>query len=258
MTSPDISFEVEVPGTPEEVWDAIATGPGISGWFVQTEIADGTMTQYHGNGFDQTSRIVASERPRRFRYEDEFQPAPDVEPRVVATEFLVEARSGGSCVVRLVQSGFGPGAAWERSVESFKAGWPAALDDLRLFLTHFTPGEPVAGFATGVRLAGSERWESVLAALALPEEHTQGERIETGGGTPAFGGTISRAVGSSISLLLDTPGRGMGYIGVGGPRAEVFLFVRGRFFGEDAEEVAREANAAWDAWLAQASRLATV
>ena len=28
-----IQVEVEVPGTPEEVWEAIATGPGISSWF---------------------------------------------------------------------------------------------------------------------------------------------------------------------------------------------------------------------------------
>src|SRR5262249_24279652 len=99
MTPREISFEVEGPGTPGQVWDAIATGPGISGWFVQTEIAGAEITQHHGNGFDQTSRIVASERPRRFAYEDYFQPAPDVEPGVVATEFLVEARSGGTCVV---------------------------------------------------------------------------------------------------------------------------------------------------------------
>ena len=29
-----IELEVEVPGTPEEVWRAIATGPGISSWYV--------------------------------------------------------------------------------------------------------------------------------------------------------------------------------------------------------------------------------
>ena len=33
-----IQVEVEVPGTPEEVWQAIATGPGVSSWFVPTEI----------------------------------------------------------------------------------------------------------------------------------------------------------------------------------------------------------------------------
>jgi uncharacterized protein YndB with AHSA1/START domain len=32
------SAEIEVPGTPEEVWEAIATGPGISAWFVPTEV----------------------------------------------------------------------------------------------------------------------------------------------------------------------------------------------------------------------------
>ena len=33
-----VQAEAEVPGTPEEVWQAIATGPGISSWFVPTEI----------------------------------------------------------------------------------------------------------------------------------------------------------------------------------------------------------------------------
>ena len=33
-----ISLEVEVPGTPQEVWEAIATGPGISAWFVPSEV----------------------------------------------------------------------------------------------------------------------------------------------------------------------------------------------------------------------------
>ena len=33
-----IRVEVEVPGTPEQVWEAIATGPGGSSWFVPTEI----------------------------------------------------------------------------------------------------------------------------------------------------------------------------------------------------------------------------
>ena len=32
-----VTVEVEVPGTPEEVWQAIATGPGVSSWFVPTE-----------------------------------------------------------------------------------------------------------------------------------------------------------------------------------------------------------------------------
>ena len=35
-----VQVEVEVHGTPEEVWQALATGPGISSWFVATEVRD--------------------------------------------------------------------------------------------------------------------------------------------------------------------------------------------------------------------------
>jgi uncharacterized protein YndB with AHSA1/START domain len=35
-----VQLEFEVPGTPEEVWQALATGPGISSWFVPTEIEE--------------------------------------------------------------------------------------------------------------------------------------------------------------------------------------------------------------------------
>ena len=55
-----VQVEVEVPGTPEEVWQAIATGPGVSSWFVPTEFeerdgkpvaADGELRPGHGVPF---------------------------------------------------------------------------------------------------------------------------------------------------------------------------------------------------------------
>ena len=46
-----VQVEVEVPGTPEEVWQAIATGPGVSSWFVPTEVRDdGTVVSHFGPG----------------------------------------------------------------------------------------------------------------------------------------------------------------------------------------------------------------
>ena len=46
-----VQVEVEVPGTPEEVWQAIATGPGVSSWFVPTELReDGTVVSHFGPG----------------------------------------------------------------------------------------------------------------------------------------------------------------------------------------------------------------
>jgi len=35
-----VQVEVEVPGTPEEVWQAIATGPRISSWMVPAEFEE--------------------------------------------------------------------------------------------------------------------------------------------------------------------------------------------------------------------------
>ena len=66
-----IELEVEVPGTPDEVWRTIATGPGISSWFVPAEVAEregGDITLSFGPGFDETGRVTAYDPPRRFAY----------------------------------------------------------------------------------------------------------------------------------------------------------------------------------------------
>lgn len=35
-----LEFSVEVPGTPEQVWQAIATAKGMSAWFLPTEMEE--------------------------------------------------------------------------------------------------------------------------------------------------------------------------------------------------------------------------
>jgi uncharacterized protein YndB with AHSA1/START domain len=240
----EISFEVEVPGTPEEVWDAIATGPGISSWFVPAELAGAKMTQHHGSGMDWTSDVSAFEPPRRLVLEDDYAPSPDAEPRRLATEFLVEARSGGTCVVRVVTHGLGTGADWDRAIESFSSGWTGALDDLRLYITHFAP-EHAGSFALSAQL--DSPWDDVKRALGLANA-AAGDRVETQD-APVLGGTVARATESSIGLLLDTPARGLAFLGSGGPGFETIFFVRAKLFGDGARELAAHEEAAWARWL---------
>ena len=65
-----VQVEVEVPGTPEEVWQAIATGPGVSSWFVPTEILeDGTVVAQFGPGMESRATRTAWEPPHRFAAE---------------------------------------------------------------------------------------------------------------------------------------------------------------------------------------------
>src|SRR5260370_30273371 len=94
-----VQVEVEVPGTPEEVWQAIATGSGVSSWFVPTESEErvgGAVTAHFGPSMDSTATVTAWDPPRRFAAE-----SPDLGPDAptLATEWTVESRSGGTFLV---------------------------------------------------------------------------------------------------------------------------------------------------------------
>ena len=86
-----------------------------------------------------------------------------LEPVTLATEWTVEARAGGTCVVRMVTSGFPSGAAWDDEIEGFTEAMATALENLRLYRDHF-PGE----HGTWMRVYGKADggWRDGLAALA--------------------------------------------------------------------------------------------
>ena len=151
MTTPNIphrvEYELEVPGSPEQVWQAIATAEGVSAWMVPTVLeprVGGALRFDMGPDTSSHGRVTGYEEPRRLEYEEDWatlvgQDGSGVTPLV--TEFLVEARSGGTCVVRVVTSAFGSGADWENEFfAEMDRGWAPMLDNLRLYLTHF-PGQ---------------------------------------------------------------------------------------------------------------------
>ncbi len=73
--------------------------------------------------------------PRRFAYQERgWNPAdPDAPPW--ATELLVTATGGGSCVVRLVSGFFTGGEGREKHLDGADEGWASALLNLRWVLT---------------------------------------------------------------------------------------------------------------------------
>ena len=99
-----VQVEVEVAGTPEEVWQAIATGPGISSWFVPTEFdeRDGKPVAVRlnfGPGMEIRSEVTVWDPPRKFVTQAGLPGSPPI-----ANEWGVEARDGGVCIIRIVQS----------------------------------------------------------------------------------------------------------------------------------------------------------
>jgi uncharacterized protein YndB with AHSA1/START domain len=173
MTTPDVPYrfelELTVPATPADVWQAIATADGISAWMVPTELdgrVGGAVTFHMGEDMSSTGRITAFEPDRRVAYEEDWatlagHAGADVTPLV--TEFLVEARSGGTCVVRVVTSAYGTGASWEEEFwGEMDSGWAPMLDNLRLHLEHFR-GRRAETFQLDGALPGSP--EQAMAAV---------------------------------------------------------------------------------------------
>ena len=135
-----IDLTVEVVGTPEEVWTAIATGAGTSGWLHHTEVEGRQGGRYAfdqglGTGLNDSGTVTAWEPPHRFATGGVRWEVPGSgKPTELATEWTVEARDGGTCVVRMVMSGFGAGAEWDDEVDGTTAGMRAALESLRAHL----------------------------------------------------------------------------------------------------------------------------
>jgi uncharacterized protein YndB with AHSA1/START domain len=245
-----IQVEVEVPGTPEEVWQAIATGPGISAWFVPTEMEGregGKISLNFGPGMDSEATITAWQPPHRFAAES---PAPTPEAPPLGTEWIVEARQGGTCVVRVVHSFFASTADWDDQLIGTESGWPAFFRILRLYLTHFK-GQPSALFqAAGV--AAPAAWESLAARLGL-DRPLLGEPRSSPEDAPPFAGTVE-ALGSGkepyVLLLLDEPAPGAAFVSSCPMGEQVMISIYFYLYGERARDVAAAQGPRWEAWLA--------
>ncbi|MCW2747517.1 MAG: hypothetical protein JWP10_659 [Nocardioidaceae bacterium] len=131
----------DVAATPEQVWKAIATAKGITSWMLPTQLDPriGGEVSLDLGDFTLTGVVTGYAPNQRFAYEvpwpiadkvedvpadmvewfesigasmsDVYDDLPSLTP--VATEFLIESASGGSCVIRIVTSAYGGGADWE-------------------------------------------------------------------------------------------------------------------------------------------------
>ena len=246
-----IDLDIEVPGTPEQVWEAVASGPGITAWFVPARVdgrRDGTVELDFGPGFGvETARITAWEPPHRFVAEVAGEGRP-----AFAMEWLVEARDGGTCVVRLINSGFGSGAHWDAEYDATESGWRLFLHNLRLYLTHF-PGQRCSSVLVNGHADGpvDRAFADLAAALGLPAEAGEGERVAaTASGVPPLAGVVERAAPNMLTLLLERPAQGIAFVvsepaGCGSAHASVYAYL----FGDGAAEAVAMDEPAWRAWM---------
>jgi uncharacterized protein YndB with AHSA1/START domain len=247
-----IDLSVEVPGTPEEVWNAIATGPGISSWFIPCGVEEregGAVTMDFGSYGEETAKVTAWEPPRRVVFEG---PGGKDDGRTLAYEWLVEARGGDTCVVRLVNSGFGAGAEWDGDYDGMSQGWRLFLENLRLHLTHFR-GQHARALTPMAQVPGpnAAAWEAHCTAIGVSPDLQAGDRLlATGDGVPPLAGVVDIAERSeSISqyrLLLEAPTKGTAFVAAEGGGDQVTVSVWLYLYGDEVPGEDR-----WAAWFAE-------
>lgn len=250
-----VEAEVELTGTPEEVWQAIATGAGISAWFVPSEVeerAGGRAVSHFGpgNSMDAVGTIGAWEPPHRYTVETQEGPGP------IATEWTVTAQSGGTCTVRVVHSWFSSSDDWDKQFEGHQEGWQAMFRTLRLYLAHFRgmTGEsiPLMGM---VKQSKAEAWAALTAALGIGPT-AAGQRLAISGEVPPLSGVVERLGADGhlheLMLRLDAPAPGIAHFACAAQGGDqVFVVIRLYFYGEHAAAtVARDAPR-WQAWMQQ-------
>jgi uncharacterized protein YndB with AHSA1/START domain len=231
--------EVEVPGTPDEVWEAIATGPGISAWFMPTEVdgRPGGEAVFHLGTVDAPATVTGWEPPARFAYEEPWR-----EGATLATEFLVEARAGGTCVVRVVSTFSADG--FDDEIGKIGEGWTAMLNNLRLYLTHFRGRRSAAVSVTADSAAATEAaWADVTAALGL-ERAEVGEAV-AGDAAPLVG-TVELVGPDHVFVRSDDA---LASVSVFSWDDRTVVAVREARFGPDAEADAERDRLAWTVWM---------
>jgi uncharacterized protein YndB with AHSA1/START domain len=249
-----IQVEVEVAGTPEEVWQAIATGPGISSWFVPTrseECAGGQVVSNFGPGMDCPATITVWEAPKRFVAEGAFGGPGSP---TAATEWIVEARAGGKCLVRVVHSLFASTDAWDNQLDGLEQGWPAYFRILRRYLETFKgqvcSAMHLVGFSTD---SEAKAWEKASGELGLLKA-AQGQKWRTPDGLPRLAGVVdSLGQGrhaNTLLLRLDAPVPGSAYIGAF-PCGGVMVCMSVYLYGDQAKAAVERDGPAWQKWMGE-------
>lgn len=238
--------EVEVPGAVEEIWQAIATGPGVTLWFTQMEIEGRVGGKVVADPNQPVASIVTVwEPPHRFAYEYPEAAGPH------AWEFTIESQDGGTCKVRLVDSFFVTDSDWSNEIPTGPDGWNWAFEFLVMNQTHF-PGQLGASVQAMWPVAGSfaESWVAMREKLGMPTL-TVGTAVSTSGAdAPTLSGRVVKADDRVGIVKIDQPTTGLAWLATGGgSEAQSHAMVHINLFGPDAEVVAAREQPLWQAWL---------
>jgi uncharacterized protein YndB with AHSA1/START domain len=172
----EISKEVEVDGTPEQVWDAIATGPGIDSWFMGPHDVDGRLggrMTLDMDMFKVSSTITAWEPGKHLAYESD----KGEDGSFNAMEYLVEGRDQGTTVLRFVHTGILADGWGEEYVDQHSHGWDMYLFTLAQYVKHFPGRRGTYVLAQAPAEQPEDAWPRLATALGVPADFQVGDEV---------------------------------------------------------------------------------
>ncbi|MGH3908683.1 MAG: SRPBCC family protein [Pseudonocardiaceae bacterium] len=240
----ELRKEVELDASPEQVWEAIATGPGISSWFMgphEVEPRVGGRMRLTIGDFSEQSTITAWDPPKRLAYRGD----EGADGSFHAMEYLIEGREGGSTVLRFVHSGF-LSDDWGAEYEDMTShGWDMYLHTLAQYLKYFTGRPGTYVHAGGPKAAeGQDAWTVATEGLGLTGPVSNGDRVRlTPEGLAPIEGVVDYAVPQFREFLGVRGNDGLYRFHGGGNQ----IAVGHHLFAADVN--GDEAAQAWQAWL---------
>ena len=243
----------EVPGSPEEVWQAIATGPGISSWLMPAEFEarDGkpaTLKLDFGAGVQPCATVTTWDPPSTYASQADGL-VPGSPP--IATEWHIEARAGGTCVLRIVHSLFAATDDWDDQLEHIESGWSAFLVTLQVHLRHFR-GQRAAlmRWMVPVTSTQGQAWETLVAAWGL-EGASAGQRWAAPADIPSASGVVEyvNAAPNDALIRLQEPVAGVVALGTVDMDGSCRVGMNVYLYGDQAAAIAARDRPLWQAWI---------
>jgi len=218
---------------------------------VEFELQDGKPVAVKldfGPGMVSTSAITEWNAPHKWASQSPGW-VPGSPP--MANEWSVEARGGGTCIVRIVHSLFASTDDWDNQLEGAESGWPAFLATLRLYLTHFR-GQRSTMMKIMVPAAGTEAeaWEALTEAVGV-KGLSVGQRWTAPAGVPAVNGVAEYVTRSPYDALLriDTPGPGIAALGAVNFGGQSMVALNFYLYGDQAPATVARETPVWEAWF---------
>ena len=189
--------EATVPATPEQVWDAITSGPQVDSWFMgrsDIETREGGVVRFEDPAFTMESTITAWQPPTRFA----FRSPEDPEGGFHVFDYEVEPADQGA-TVRWIHSGALTGDDWEAEYVAMGEGDPMYFGKLVEYVTYFRGRTAVSIAAFGPNLGAGLTGERYCEPLGLDAMPQLGARVRL---TPAGFDPIDGVVDASSRSFL--------------------------------------------------------